>query len=320
MTNKRQHITVASVIAFCSLYCLTGRAETKQEMRVASALFEQYETVAYTRTDFPPSSVANEAPFVDSLLNLKLPFEELLSVIHTLGPTAATALKNNYGAVLMGAKDFVPPKGIGAIGSHKCYVGVLRGDVQPNVQADFRNIPYELIDGRRVWTWSPPASDDNPNPPRYYAAQIANSYFVMTNYRQGFEQIAATLSSAENSGATSTPVFAWEAFSTHSYWMYRSLRRQGVVSPVAAGIKDLSSDVTALVFMADVDQRSGFLIVQSSDRAMKKVPSVFLDSQLNKLEPQGIGIWQATMPLSKDQAGFNTLFRVFYTFGFGAII
>jgi len=142
----------------------------------------------------------------------------------------------------------------------------------------------------------------------------------MTNDRQDFEQIARALTSQEGSKPISARVFGWEAFSTHNYWVYRLLRRDGIVSPVAAGTKDLSPDVTALAFMADVDQRRSFLLVLSSDSAMKNAPSVFLDSETHPLQPQGSGIWEATIPLSEDKAGFNTLFRAFYSFGFGAIL
>jgi hypothetical protein len=318
--NKRQQRAAAGIVAFSSLCYMTGHAQTSQEIRAASALFEQYETVAYARADLSAGSDTNGPLHVDSVVNLKLPFEELIAAIHILGPTTAADLRNGYGSVLMGAKDFVPPKGIGAVRSRKCYIGVLEGRVQPNIEADFGNTSHELIGGRRVWTWSTRSSNETPSPTEYYAAQIANSYFVMTNNPQDFEQIVRAITSGESSKSAPTGVFGWETFSTHKYWMSRLLRRDGVASPIAAGIKELSPDLAALVFIADVDQRRGSLMVLSSDRAMKTVPSVFLDSESNRLQPLGSGIWQTTIPLTNDQAGFNTLFRVFYSFGFGAFL
>ncbi len=81
-----------------------------------------------------------------------------------------------------------------------------------------------------------------------------------------------------------------------------------------------SPDVIALMFFADVDQRESFLRVLSSDTSMKTIPRVLPDSVPNKLQPQGEGFWQASLPLSKDEIDNETMFQLFYSLGFGVAV
>jgi hypothetical protein len=43
-----------------------------------------------------------------------------------LGPDALTTLNTNYSGVLVGAKGFKPPEGLGMFSSQDCYIGLLR--------------------------------------------------------------------------------------------------------------------------------------------------------------------------------------------------
>jgi hypothetical protein len=327
MNNGRRQFATVALIAFCWLGNLAGHAETNSETRAASVLFKQFETVVYTRTDFLASFDNHDGNVVDGEDNLILPFGELFEGFQALGPKTESDLEKIYGAVLVGAKDFGGPEGLGfgsdglgLVNSRKCYIAIQEGDTQPNIDSDFSKASYESIEGKSVWTWSVPLYEGSPKSVKFYAAQIGDSFFVMTNNRPDFEEAVKSLTSAESSKPTSISVPGWATFSAHNYWAYRLYRRGEVRYQNVAGTADLTLDVIALTFFADVDKREGFIQVLSSDTSMKSIPNIWRGFDQNRFQPQGPGIWQATIPLSKDEAGVDSLSYLFYRFGFGVAL
>jgi hypothetical protein len=329
MKYRRRRLAVVALIPLCLFGNLAGHAQTSSETRAVSVLFKHFETVAYTRTDFLSSLDALDTKNVDSEEALKLPFGELIAGLKALEPNTASDLAKSYSAVLAGAQDFGKEpngrEGFGMASSRKCYVGILEGGAQPNVELNFRKAFYESIDGKQVWTWSKPDSGEGSKLSKYYAAQVAGSYFVMANNRQDFQELANALISADTSKPPSISASGWNTFSAYHYWAYRLIRRSGVVSSDGDAIdpdviRGLRPDVNALAFFVDVDKRESFIQVFSSDTSMKTVPKILPNSELSRLQPQGAGIWQATIPLSKDEAGFAALIKIFYSFGFGVAL
>ena len=327
MTNRRTKFVAVVFIVFTSLGHLSANAEADLETRAASALFDRFETVVYTRTDFLVRSDGRDASYVDSENMLRVPYLELITGLKALGPNTASDLEKSYRTVLVGAKDFATsvliagkefaePDGPGMISFRKCYLGVLESGAQPKLEQDFRQASYESIEGRKVWIWLVPSAGKDSRPIKFYAAQIAGSYFVIANNLQDFKEVANALTSTESSTSTPISVPGWKIFSSHKYWVYRSIRWSGATSASVTGLQDLTRDVIALTFFADIDRREAFILVFSSDRSMRKVPTVLPEAELYRLQPKEAGIWQATIPLSKDEEGSNTLFRVFYHFGF----
>jgi hypothetical protein len=317
MKNGRRLFAAIASIAFSSLGILVCHAQTDTETHAASVLFKQFETVAYTRTDFLPSLDKDDPNENDGLSDMRFPFLGLLGGLKSLGPNTIRDFKKSYSAVLVGAKDFVGPSGLGMVSSRMCYIGILRGSEQPVIESDFRQTAKESIDGRQVWTMSMPPYEGHPQQTEFYAAQIGSSYFVLTNDRQVFLEATRSLTSAESSTPQSITVSGWETFSTHKYWAYRLFRRSGVINLDAAGMKYLTPDVISLSFFADVDKGESFIQVLSSDTSMKTIPRILPESALNPPQPQGAGIWQTAIPLSNVDTGTYPLFRVFYCFGFG---
>src|SRR5271170_3574346 len=275
MTNWRRLFAAVAFIALQLPGCLTVHAEAGPETRAASVLFKQYETVVYTNASLLSDLNARDfTKDVDSLANLKLPFIELLGGLKALGPNTEKDVEKSYSAFLVGAKNFVGPEGLGMFHSRTCYIGVLEGATQSALEPDFRKASYEFIGGRRVWIWSISPDEGYSKPTKFYAAQIAGLYFVMTNNREDFEEAANALTVAENSKPASISVSGLETFRTHKYWAYRLIRRSGIINSDTAGIRNPTPEVVALTFFADVDQRESFIQVISPDKAMKTIPKV----------------------------------------------
>src|SRR5271169_2442165 len=125
------------------------------------------------------------------------------------------------------------------------------------------------------------------------------------------------LTGLRNRFSSSHSPFGNPASSTFDAARSCSLRQRNELFQMDQKAKSsLTRDVIALTFFADIDKREAFIRVFSSDRSMRTVPTVLPEAELYRLQPKEAGIWQATIPLSKDEEGSNTLFRVFYHFGF----
>ena len=156
MTNRTIILGALLCVTLASHSAIIGRAETISERRATSVLFNRFETVVYTRTDFLSRTSGHNSNYVDSAIRLRLPFLELLGGLKVLGTDAASVVLDKYSAALVGAKDFAPPVGLGMVSSRKCYIAILNSGDQPNIEPTFHQAAYELIDGRQVWTWSAP--------------------------------------------------------------------------------------------------------------------------------------------------------------------
>jgi hypothetical protein len=285
-----------------------------------AALLAHFDTVAYTTTGILSSSSNSLTTHVDSEDYLKVPFLEFTDGLNATGATKVNDFKKNYAALIVGATNFASPDGIGTVHSDKCYIGVPLGGAQSDMEASFGQAPLETIGGRQAWSWVIPASEENPEERRFYALELPSRYFLMCNSQPGFE-LVANLISSENARITSQiNALGWETFSNYNYWVYRSGRRIGGGNPSVSGLAQLSPDVTSLAFFADIDKRRGFIRVFSTDTSMKSTPNVLPESQRQLLAPDTKGVWQAEIPLAKDEGSFDLVFYIFTTFGFGAIL
>lgn len=250
MTRRGRRIDLVVMLVFCSLG-QSGDAQTSQETRAAFVLLSQLETVAYARSDFLFSPDAFDLSRVDPENNLRFPFIELIGGIKALGPNTGSNLAKFYRGYLVGAKDFgfgtsAKPDELGMVGSRQCFVGILEGGPQPNLEREFSQTSHVTMSGVQVWSWSIPPSENESEPTTYYAAQIGSSYLVIANDRQVFQDAANALRRTLSSKPRSITVFGWETFSKYNYWIYRLSRRAGVIDPESAGISDLSQDVSAI--------------------------------------------------------------------------
>lgn len=176
--------------------------------------------------------------------------------------------------------------------SHDCYIGLLKDGKQPNLASDFHPAKSESLGGQQVWTWDIPPSEGHPQPTTFYFAQIAESYFVMTNNRQDLQEVVSELTSAESPKTAPVTVPGWKTFSAYNYWAYRSIRRSGIThaDAYASGLTNLPPTVMALAFFADMNARESYFQVYSSDKTMKTTPKGLKAAELMRFQPVGAGI------------------------------
>jgi hypothetical protein len=320
MNHGRNLFATVVFIIFASLGHPTGYAETTAETRVVSALLAQFETVGYTTSGILPGSSNTLAPHVDSEDYLKVPFLEFIDGLNAMGPTKSDDFKKSYGALIVGAKNFAPPNGIGTVHSDKCYIGVPSGGAQSDMEASFSQAQRETIGGRQAWLWTIPASEENPEQRTFYAAQLPGWYLLMCNNRPDFEKVAKSLSAKDAPITSQINALGWKTFSAYNYWVYRSVRRIGGDNPSVSGLAQLTPDVTSLAFFADIDRRQGFIRVFGSETQTKTAPKILPESRRQLFISDTSGVWRAEIPLARDEESFDSVFYVFNTFGFGAVL
>jgi hypothetical protein len=98
--------------------------------RAALSLSEQFESVLFSKPQFVSEWDTNNSLPKDPAKNLRYPFAYLWLALDSLPTPAASKLLANTDAILVGAKDFRTPHGIGAVRSTRCYVATLRAEVQ----------------------------------------------------------------------------------------------------------------------------------------------------------------------------------------------
>ena len=315
-------------ISLCAHETPFVRASSNYELCAESVLLRNFETVVYTKTKMIAPVMAFltkgediPANVSESMASLAAPFFDLGSGLRALDPSAERDLERNYGTILVGARDFGyepnGPQGLGAERSHKCYIGVSAGSAKPNMESDFRKASHTSIGGRIVWTWPVPSEEGPKGPDQWFAVQVTDLYFLISNDRQAFEETANALASTTASKPAPIHTKGWETLRTQEYWAYRSFRSESVANLKPDGGQAKTLGIIALTFYVDNQKKDGRIQVFSSDTRVTPAPAMFPEPVPIQLQSQGAGVWGATIPLPNRPTD-DKLFALMSQFGFGA--
>jgi hypothetical protein len=197
-----------------------GAPATTREATGASALFENFESVFYSATELLTSAAPSTLPEKDRRA-LSAPFAQLSSALKALGGDAEADFMRSSEGILVGAKDFAPPKHLGSVQSRFCYVLILRNHNIPKVGQYFRSAPISVVKEAPVWNWPSKPSEGNPTPSPLYLAQAGQSYIVITNELSELGPMLDDLKSLGESKSALPSVREWQYLSPHSFWGYR---------------------------------------------------------------------------------------------------
>ncbi len=322
MNCKPHFCLLIMFFAFLSIGCNSGLAETNRELHAASVLFGRFESVYYAEGDFLSNHSAlygMEEASADSLRN---PFDELLAGLNETGVNSSGDILKDSDAVLLGAREFRSPAGLGPVHSQRCYVVILRGGSKHDLHEYFRRATTESLAGMQVWKWSAKlgefGEENSQELSTFYAVQVADSYLVISNNPGDFRVIVSGLRAPENLGAILAGIPGWEAVSKHKIWGYRRFIQHGVVDPGAAGLPYVTKYAKAFSFFVDIQKREGVVLVVSSDMSENSALTKKPAAMLPPLKRLGGGIWEARFPFFKNGEGNDRLFLVMYLLGFGA--
>ena len=294
-----------------------SNAETN-DSHAAAALFQRFETVFHSQTSLLTGSKGGDF--------IRAPFAFLLGSLEALEKQAPNEVLDNAEAVLVGTKDYSPPKsGLGMVRSTFCYILVLRDKSGLNVSRYFKR-PISSTSLGPVWHWSAALEEfgeDHPRPSSLYAAQIAQSYVLVSNNLEEIEYLAASLrSSADDNSRVLARLHEWEEVGQHKFWGYRRFKQGRVPGKSDFTTSRISLTTDALTVYADSREGMGVLRVVSSSPDDKTAENLNAAEYMPRLAPRGPGIWQATIPLTQEdkQGDGDSIFLLCWLFGFGAII
>jgi hypothetical protein len=316
--NKLYILTV-----FMLLVCGQGRADANPTSIAASALFDRFETVLYAKRDIVASAGTYNGLSAMETATLHYPFWLLPEALDSLGKQAAAEILRNSEAVLVGAKDFRAPAGLGEVRSQVCYVVILNKEGAFKLRNYFTKVPSASAAGSPVWNWSAKLGEfgrDDPKPSSLYATQIAHAYLLVSNNLKELQAVAGRLAASNQDLEPLTRLRDWESISQHPLWGYRRYRHTEVVNPVAAGMSDVTRGAEAIMFFADFEKKVGVLSLLSSVTDEGTPAKINAKAVLPPFKPRGPGVWETVTMFSGDEDSFERMFAVMYLFGFGTYV
>jgi hypothetical protein len=304
--------------------CSRRMGVTSNGARAASVLFAEFETVFYSKADLVDGSGAYRQLSKQDADTLRVPFADFVGGLDSLRNSAPSDILSNGEAVLVGAKDFRPPAGLGSVQSNFCYVVVLRGQGGPDLHKYFSGSPAGSASGNPIWQWSAPPQEGHPAPYTFYIAQASSSYIIMSNDLRDVQDTASQLISSEKSTPTLAGIRDWVLLRSHNYWGYRHYRHtEDASEAVASGASDVTPSAQDLIFFADPKQRTGTLRLLAADAtAAQKLNESMAKARaaLPPLKPSGIGAWEAAISFTADQQTTDRMFDVMGLFGFAVYL
>jgi hypothetical protein len=296
--------------------CNLSTAEVGPELRAASVLFGQFETVFYAKGDVVSSSGVYSHVAENDADMIRLPFFQLREALNALGGDTSKEILNGSEDVLVGAKNFRSPSGLGPVRSKRCYIVILKAG-EFDLHKHFRQSPAASVAGAPVWKWSAKLGEygeEDPRPSLFYAAHIGVSYLLVSNSLEDLRDIATRISSK----MTVPGIPDWEIICQHREWGYRRYRHSGVADRTAAGMSSVTPSAEALMFFVDFDKEVSLMRLLSIDEAT--AAKINAKAKLPPLKSQGKGVWETKIPFAGNEESFGRLAGVMWLFGFGAYV
>lgn len=294
-------------------------SSTPDPSRAASVLFQEFETVFYSRTTLLSRSRTPRNLSDQQRSTLGLPFAYLLGALDSEAEGLSENVLSNSTVALVGAKDFRPPTGLGGVNSRFCYILLLRSGSMFDLR-EFFHQPPESSPEILMWSWSAKLGEfgeGDPRPSTLYATQIEKSYVLLSNDPDEIKTAGKRLTS-DTSFQELGRIRDWTSLNKHDVWGYRRYSHAEISKTTAAGMTDITPTAEALAFFFDSRKETGVLRLFASDSTTPD--KIAAAARLPQLRPVGSGVWETRIPLLDDEAGAERMTAVMWMFGFGVYL
>jgi hypothetical protein len=320
---------ISIMSAFLMLQASAALAGTPEESHATAVLFGEFDTVFRSKADLlltvysSSGTTAYEGLSKTGAAALSEPFSFLLEGLDLLGKRPSADILGSSDAVLVGARDFRPPNGLGVVHLQFCYVFVLKKQSSLDLRNSFHQKPSNSVAGSPVWKWVAPLQEGQSQPTTFHAVQLGHSYVLISNDIGELQTIAGKLTSSDHSAQALNGIRDWKVLSSHEYWGYRRNLRGGTLPPDATQVSETLPGAETLIFWVDPKDSAGRL--QLIDPTLNEGAAAKVNERLAQdpsvafpaFKSVGAGTWETTVPLSAD--GGRTSARMFYVmswFGF----
>lgn len=315
---------VALQIVMVTVFALTSAAERESaELRATSALFSRFETVFRAGSGLlsiiGPYDGLSE-PYSNSL---RIPFSFSIAALDELGQDVRLGVLAKAHAVLIGTKDYRAPVGFGMVRSQTCTVVVFSRGEADSVRDFFRRAKSSIAGDLLVWRWSASLGEfgeGDPRPSTIYAAQVGDSYLLLSNDLRELQGLASELIVPGRTFPSLSEMRGWEGLNPHAIWGYRRYRHTAPLAFDPGALRGVALTAQALTFFLDPKSKSGVLRLFSSaaeDVTAENLSSGVLFPPFRALGP---GIWQTTFPLEGDERSAERVGQMLGLFGFGIFV
>lgn len=304
----------------------SGWAKTiPPEVHASMVLFDRFETVFRASSDLLSNYPSGFGKFSDKEANLfRAPYWYFMQGMGALGMEVRREVLKMSSAVLVGAKDFRGPNGLGPIRFQSCYVLVLPDISQMDIGKHLPSTHRQVYSGTVVYDWTANIrefGDDEPEKStHFFASQIEKQFLLVCN---NFEELRATtgalVSSQSDETAFKGRIPEWDSVTEHSLWGYRRYRHNNVADKMAAGMSDIGPDVDALVFLVNLEKRVCTVKLASSEvygTTPEKLNSL---NFIPRFRPVARRLWRSSYTFFDEYTQERTLFMM-DLLGFGSYV
>jgi len=280
---------------------------TELERRAATILIGRFEAVARSTPRAVISAFIKEEQGGQML---SAPFDRLVDAIRGLGESSAFSVIENAKSLLLGARDFRPPSGLGAVGYQFCYIVVLA----PGQKAEqyLQNLPTETAEGVRVFRWQ---TESDGRRASYFATYLAAGYLVVASSIPDLLTVTGPLGLL--AADTSHHAESIGRFERHEIWVFRKDEK---ASSDYDSRKMVPHSVRSVAAFSD--SGSGNCIVQltTAPQSTAGRAGIRISPDLPLFVRQG-ATWQAQVQLTgTEEDVFSRFFVIMSLLGFGAHI
>jgi hypothetical protein len=294
-------------------------AQSDSQLSAESALFERFETVFFAKSEILYTPEANAQLSAGDAGRLRTPFGYLMRALDSLQDSASAEILASSSAVLVGAKDFRAPTGLGAVHSKLCYIVILGKSSDLDTRKYFNKLLTTATAGLNIWNWSADLrefGEGDSRPSSLFATQISRSYLIVSNDIAELTEIAGQLNSPKNNPKILEAMHGWGSVNQHEFWGYRRYRHNGIVDRTAAGMTEVTPGTEALFFYLDTTQKRAVVGVLGSPNVAATAKNINATGGLPRLAQRGPGRWESVIPLSGTEKSYDQVFGVMGLFGF----
>ena len=313
-------LVLAAFLVFENQMCA---AEMKERESAALALFRQYETVFYADSSLLASTGTQDDLAKAGAAVMRTPYINLLEGLNSLSANASAEMLRNSESVLVGAREFGPPRGLGAVHSLRCYIILLRPHSRFDIRKYAHTTKVTATNGVEVLNWSANLNEfgeEDPRPSAFYATQISDSFVLIANDINDLQATALELSGKMDSEVSAQEIREWDIVSRHRIWGYRRYRHTGIVAPGAAATSFVTPKTDALISFVDFGKSSVTVRILGSSTFEDTAIKMRAIANVPDFKPIGAGILETSFPLALDATCSDRLIRIMFLFGFGAYV
>lgn len=320
--RSTQQLWLVGIFLAISLQAASASGQSTKELVIVRVLSERYETVVRSQANsLKRPSIKSDSERARVAIE-KLPFDLLLKGLRITSGARSDSLVDKSVAILLGARDFLPPKGLGPVRSRRCYVLVFNSARDLDVAHAFKGVPTYLEKGHKIWTWSGKVGEFGERDQRaseFFATLVDGSYLLVANNRKDLELCYEDVQSgvAPNNASDDDPELI--QMSRHSFWGVRQFVRKGDSVREQEMLPCYASDVDTFSFYSDSNGAGYTIRIRSQNKTDLDVPCVRPHGLMPQFEKVGRGVWEAKSNFSKGTED-DRLFAVFSLLGFGGAL